>query len=132
MSEQIIKNAPQTFLEKYHDLIRNTIEQNTKKIHYSNAPVGNNIGHLYYINSKDVHISTVKVTDPAHKKPIKYMMNIEIKTADEKITHKCSGTYAQNIHNDLYERYKEAMSHTRLQHNFKNPSFANSRKIRGS
>lgn len=122
-------NTVPTFIEQHSKAIFDTIRKHT--IGYSNEKISGNTGHRYYVDGDIVHISTIKVVDPAHKSPTKYLMNIEIKQeGQEPLIHKCSGDNAKRIHNDLHEKYENALKRTRLTRRFQNPSFT-SPKIRG-
>ena len=110
-------NTVPTFIEQHSKAIFDTIRKHT--IGYSNEKISGNTGHRYYVDGDIVHISTIKVVDPVHKTPTKYLM-----------IHKCSGDNAKRIHNELHEKYENVMQRTRLTRRFQNPSFA-SPKLRG-
>ena len=123
------QNIAVTFLKQYSEIISSTIKNN--KVSYTTEPVSGKMGHQYYIDGKEAYISTIKITGSSRTEQPKFMLNIEIKTTDGKATYKCSGNNAKHIHEELYQKYKEAINRTRLRTNFHNPSFTRAQKVRG-
>ena len=117
------------FFNQYRDIIANTIKNN--KVNYTTENISGKTGHHYYIDSKEAHISTIKVVGSTRTERPKFMLNIEIKSNGKNDTCKCSGADAKRIHEELYQKYKEAINRTRLRCCFQNPSFARTQKVRG-
>lgn len=114
---------PASFLEQYRKVIFDTINKN--KVKYTNEQIAGNTGHHYFVNSKEVYVSTIKIVNPEQKtQEPKYMMNIEINVEGDKIAHKCSGEQAKHFHQEMFEKYDKAIKRTCLRARFQNPSFS--------
>lgn len=113
-------NTPQILSDHAKNIVFETIKKNSVK--YSNESDDRFIRQSYYIDCPNVYISTIKVADKKHQRPIKFLLNIKFKNDEFSVSD--SKDFAKRIYTDLREKYIQAIKRTRLTRNFQNPSFA--------
>lgn len=112
-------NTPQILSDHAKNIVFETIKKNSVK--YSNESDDRFIRQSYYIDCPNVYISTIKVADKKHQRPIKFLLNIKFKNDEFSVSD--SKDFAKRIYTDLREKYIQAIKRTRLTRNFQNPSF---------